>query len=164
VTLIVTDASPLIVLARSGLVTALVEVAGQVIVPAAVMAECTDEPSRPGAQAILRARDEGLIEVRPDVASEWPGGPPSILGPGELAAIAFARHLGCAVLMDDRLGRQVARLHGIPVIGSAGVLLAAKARGSIPAVAPVLAEWKQWGYFLAPDLLLSVLARAGEEP
>jgi hypothetical protein len=128
------------------------------------MAECTDEANRPGAQVILRARDEGLIEVRPDVVGEWPGGPPSILGAGELAAIALARHLRCPVLMDDRLGRHVARLHGIPVIGSAGVLLAAKARGSIPAIAPILAEWKQWGYFLASDLLISVLARAGEEP
>lgn len=34
----------LIVLARSGLIPVLVEVAGQVILPATVMAECTTDP------------------------------------------------------------------------------------------------------------------------
>lgn len=162
-TLIVTDASPLIVLARSGLIPVLVEVAGQVILPTTVMAECTAERNRPGARAILRACDEGLLEVRPEVATEWPDGLPPMLGAGELAAIALALRLGCPVLMDERLGRQVARRHGVPVIGSAGLLLAAKARGLVPAVAPILAEWKSWGYFLSPDLLWVVLERAGED-
>jgi predicted nucleic acid-binding protein len=48
------------------------------------------------------------------------------------------------------------------VIGSAGILLAAKARGLLPAVAPILATWREWGYFLAPALLEAVLIRAGE--
>jgi predicted nucleic acid-binding protein len=141
----------------------LVEVAGQVIVPATVMAECTADQNQPGAQAILRASEEGVIEVRPNVPAEWTDGVPPMLGAGELAAIGLARHLGCPVLMDERLGRQVARLKGIPVIGSAGILVAAKAQGLVPAVGPVLAQWKHWGYVLAPDLLKVVLARAGED-
>lgn len=160
--LIVADSSPLIVLARSGLIPVLVQVAGEVVAPAMVFAECTADREKPGAQAILRAKEEGLVDVRPDVEREWPRGTPPMLDAGELSAIALALELGCPVLMDDRLGRQVAKLHGVSVIGSAGVLIAAKARGLIPAVAPILADWTQWGYFLSPDLLKAVLAQAGE--
>lgn len=161
--LIVADSSPLIVLARSGLIPVLVQVAGEVVTSATVFAECTAEREKPGAQAILRAKEEGLVDVRPDVEREWPRGTPPMLDAGELSAIALALEFGCPMLMDDRLGRQVAKLHGVHVIGSAGILIAAKARGLIPAVAPILADWKQWGYFLAPDLLKAVLARVGEE-
>jgi hypothetical protein len=159
---IVADSSPLIVLGRSGLIRILRQVAGDVLAPATVLSECTADPEKPGAQAILRAKDEGLIEVRPDAEARWPGGAPPLLDAGELAALALARDLGCPVLMDDRLGRQVAGLHDIAVIGSAGILLAAKARGLLPAVAPILTTWREWGYFLAPELLNAVLARAAE--
>ncbi len=159
---IVADSSPLIVLARSGLVRVLGQVAGDVLAPATVFSECTAEPGKPGAQAILRAKGEGVIDVRPDAEAGWSSGAPPLLDAGELAALALARSLGCPVLMDDRLGRQVAGLYDIPVIGSAGILLAAKARGFLPAVAPILTTWRQWGYFLAPELLKAVLARAGE--
>ena len=36
-------------------------------------------------------------------------------------------------------------------------------RGLLPAVAPILATWREWGYFLAPELLKAVLTRAGED-
>jgi predicted nucleic acid-binding protein len=159
---IVADSSPLIVLARSGLIPVLNQVAGHVLAPAAVFPECTADAARPGAEAILQAREERLIELRADLEARWPDVAPPMLDAGELAALALAQNLGCPVLMDERLGRQVARLHGIPAIGSAGILLAAKARGLLPAVAAVLRTWREWGYFLAPELRNAVLARAGE--
>lgn len=161
--LVVADSSPLIVLARSGLISVLRQVAGEVLVSATVFSECTADAERPGARAIIRAKAEGLIDIRPDAEARWPDDPPPMLDAGELSALALARDLGCPVLMDERLGRQVARLHGIPVIGSAGVLLAAKARGLVPAVAPILTTWRGWGYFLAPELMKAVLSRAGED-
>jgi predicted nucleic acid-binding protein len=159
---IVADSAPLIVLARSGLISVLARVAGEILAPATVFAECTADAERPGAQAIIRAKEEGLVGIRPDVEARWPDGTPPMLDAGELAALALARDVGCPVLMDERLGRQVAQAHGIPVIGSAGILLAAKARGLLPAVAPILATWREWGYFLAPALLEAILTRAGE--
>ena len=160
---VVADSSPLIVLARSGLISVLRQVAGEVLAPATVFSECTADPQRPGARAIVRAKEEGVIALRPDVEARWPDGAPPMLDAGELAALALARDVGCPVLMDERLGRQVARAHGIPVIGSAGILLAAKARGLLPAVAPIVTMWREWGYFLAPELLKAVLTRAGED-
>jgi len=125
VTRIVADSSPLIVLARSGLIDVLRQVAGAIVAPATVYRECTTEAALPGAQAIRQARDSGRIEVRPDVHARWPDGPAPMLDGGELAALALAWNLGCPVLMDERLGRQVARRHDVPVVGSAGILLAA---------------------------------------
>lgn len=157
--MIVADASPLIMLARSGLVPALKAVAGEVIAPEAVWDECVGDAARPGARALMAAREAGQIEVRPAL---WTGDLLPALGAGELAAIALARELGAPVLMDERLGRRVAALHGVNVVGSAAVLIRAKERGLIPAVKPILKAWRSWGYFLSDALLQGMLARAGE--
>lgn len=157
--MIVADASPLIMLARSGLVPVLKAVAGEVIVPEAIWQECTSDTSRPGARALIAAREAKQIELRP---SAWTGDPLPALGPGELAAIALAIALKAPVLMDERLGRRIAALHGVSVVGSAAVLLIAKERGLIGAVKPVLEQWREAGYFLSDALLQAVLTKAGE--
>ncbi len=157
--MIVADASPLIMLARSGLVPVLKGVAGEVTVPEAVWHECTGDAARPGARALVAAKDEGQIEVR---AAAWTGAPLPALGPGELAAIALAIEMKAPVLMDERLGRRVAALHGVSVVGSAAVLLMAKERGLIGAVKPVLEEWRVAGYLLSEALLQAMLTKAGE--
>jgi predicted nucleic acid-binding protein len=74
-------------------------------------------------------------------------------------SISDARH---GPASDERLGRRVASGQGLVVIGSAGLLLAAKGRTLIPAVRPVLEAWAGWGYFLSAELKAAVLARAGE--
>jgi uncharacterized protein len=156
---IVADASPLIALARSGLLGALHEIAGEILAPQAVWTECTADILRPGAAALLTARDDGLIFLRD---APWRGDPLPALGQGELAAIALALELSCPLLMDERIGRRVAALQGARVIGSAGILLIAKQRGLVAAVRPVLEEWRGWGYFLSEDLMKAVLAQAEE--
>ncbi len=157
--MIIADASPLIMLARSGLIDVLRVVAGNVIVPEAVWNECISGGSRPGATVIMNARQAGHIEIRADAVLN---DPLPALGQGEVSAIALAIELGCPVLMDERLGRRVASLHGVKVIGSAAVLIAAKERGLIPAVKPVLVDWRAAGYFLNEGLFSAVLQRAGE--
>jgi predicted nucleic acid-binding protein len=158
---LVADSSPLIVLALSRLLEVLCEVAGEIVVPATVFDECTHHRHKPGALALSSAESVGLLTVHPDADASLLDDV-FALDAGEKAALALARQLRQPVLMDERLGRQVAALHKIPVIGSAGVLLAAKRRGLIPAVQPILAQWQTHGYFLAPSLLTAVLTRAGE--
>lgn len=162
--LIVSDASPLIVIAKSGLIPVLKGMAEEVIVPEAVYAECTLDLALPGAEAIRVAVEAGHIQVRPNAArpADDPDAELSALDAGELAAIHLAAALQCPVLMDERLGRQAARRRGLTVIGSAGLLLGAKQRGLIPAVAPILAQWRQSGYFLSAAVVAAVLERAGE--
>lgn len=156
---IVADAAPLIMLARSALLDVARQVAGDLVVPRLVWAECTWDASRPGAGALIAAHKAEQIEVRD---AQWSGSALPALDAGELAAIALALTLRCPVLMDERLGRRVATDRGLVVIGSAGLLLAAKGRGLVTAVRPILEAWAGWGYFLSADLKAAVIARACE--
>lgn len=162
--LIVSDASPLIIIARSGLIPVLNAMAEEVIIPKTVHAECTVNPTLPGAQAVDLAVKAGQIQVHPDSeeADDDPRAALSGLDAGERSAIRLALTLQCPVLMDERIGRQMAADKGLTVIGSAGLLLGAKQRGLVPAIAPILDQWQQAGYFLSAQLISSVLKRAGE--
>lgn len=163
-TCIVADSGPLIMLGRSGLLDVLRQIAGDILVPATVFTECTRETDKPGVSALIEARTSGVLNVEDDLD---PGlRLPNVvhLDAGESEALTLARHRGCPVLMDESLGRKVAARNHIPTIGSVGVLLAAKERGLIAEIAPILACWRSWGYFLAPALLDAVLTRAGERP
>lgn len=162
--LIVSDASPLIVIAKTGLVPVLNGIVEEVIIPETVYAECTLDLALPGAKAVRAAVEAGQIQAQPDVARSGADPDEGLTGldAGELAAIHLALALQCPVLMDERLGRQVARRRGLTVIGSAGLLLGAKQRGLVPAVAPILDQWRQSGYFLSEAVIKAVLERAGE--
>lgn len=161
--LVIADSSPLIVFARSKMLGTLREVVGEIIVPQTVYDECTYDMSKPGAQLIAEAYQGGLLTVHADAALATPPENLPMLDKGEIAAIALALELGEAVLMDERLGRQAAAAQGVAVIGSAGILLAAKKKKLIKKVAPILQTWQEFGYFLSPALIETVLQRAGEK-
>ena len=132
--LIVSDASPLIVIAKTGLIPVLNGMVEEVIIPETVYAECTLDLTLPGAQAVRAAVEAGHIQARPDVARPDPDPDEELSGldAGELAAIHLALALQCPVLMDERLGRQVARRRGLTVIGSAGLRSAPSSAASFP--------------------------------
>jgi uncharacterized protein len=159
---IVADASPLIALALVEHLTLLSDLFDEVLVPEPVAAECTVELSRPGARAIQDAIDTGRLQV-----IEVPGGPgvvelTSILDRGEAAAIVLAQERTLPLLMDERRGRTVAARMGLQVIGTAGLLVVAKRRGLVTAVAPLLDEMRGRGYRLADGLVERVLEQCGE--
>ena len=62
--LIVSDASPLIVIAKSGLLPVLTALVEEVVIPETVYAECTVEISLPGARAVRAAVEAGQIASR----------------------------------------------------------------------------------------------------
>jgi predicted nucleic acid-binding protein len=162
VTCIVADSGPLIMFGRSDLLGLLRAVAGEIMVPVTVFTECTRDATKPGVSDLIDAARSGVIAVMPETAPISQLSSIANLDAGEIMALTMARHLGCPVLMDETIGRKAAARLTIPVIGSAGILLAAKERGLIAEIAPILARWKGWGYFLAPALLDAVLSRAGE--
>ncbi len=162
--LIVADSGPLIVFARAELLDVVKQVAGEILVPEIVFFECSQDPAKPGARAVIEAHRKRLFTVIPEKRA---GGLPEVrkvanLDAGELAVIALAISKRCPVLIDERLGRDVAALNGLTVIGSAGILVAAKKRGLIDQVAPILTAWRDWRYFLSPALIQTVLSKAGE--
>jgi predicted nucleic acid-binding protein len=167
--LIVADSGPLIVFTRSGRLDLLLAMTEMLIAPAAVLHECTRDASRPGAVAILQALRDGRVHEQRQSGNADAAiirlASLTMLDEGETAAIALAIELHAPVLMDERLGRRVARQHKVPVIGSAGVLLHAKNLGLIEAVRPVLDHWRHdIGYFMSDALRSEILIRAGEAP
>jgi predicted nucleic acid-binding protein len=82
---------------------------------------------------------------------------------GEAEALALAEETSAQLLvMDERKGRRLARRLGIPITGTIGVLLLAKERLLLLALAPVLDQLQEAGLYLSPPLVAKALALAGE--
>lgn len=157
---VVSDAGPLIALARTQHLSLLERLFERVLIPEAVRDELALTSERPGAQALSKAlARENWLVVR-KVRAIIPGSPG--LGPGESEAIALAGREGALLLIDDRLGRRAARSAGLRIIGTGRVLLAAKRDGLIERVSPVLDELGDAGYRLSDALVQRLKQLAGE--
>lgn len=110
------------------------------------------------------ARGAGWLQVATAVNRPLVTQLETTLDPDEAEAIVLAvERASTLLLIDDRDGRQVARTLGVPLMGTLGVLLRAKALGHTRAVNPLLTELTEQHHFrLHPDLMLQVLAEAGE--
>ena len=160
---VIADAGPLIALARIGEINLLRRMYGRVVVPPAVGSELAIDSSRPGAKVLAGMFAAGWIAVEAVVDSRVRSELDQLLGSGEAEAIALAEQEEPSfLLIDDARGRKSARSRGIPVVGVAGVLLAAKSRGEIAAVGPVLERLSDAGYRLSPRLVAATLDRADE--
>jgi predicted nucleic acid-binding protein len=85
------------------------------------------------------------------------------LDDGEREVIVLGTSLQEVILvMDDQTGRRVAKELGLPVVGSAGLLLLAKQKGLITEVLPLLETLRHQGYWLSDTMLDEVRRLAGE--
>ncbi len=139
---LVLNATPLIYLARSGGLKILKGLNTTIYTPKAVYDEVVVEGRRlgkPGADLVDQYVREGVIIVRSQsrkVAlsslgtkspprSEWP------VDNGEAEVLALARELNCIAIIDEQVGRNLARLHGIVVHGTVYLLILAHKTGVI---------------------------------
>lgn len=83
---------------------------------------------------------------------------------GEADAIAlFADiHGSDILLLDDMKAQNHAKAKGLPVVGTAGVLITAKKKCIISGVKPLLEELKKHRYYLSESLYKEVLILADE--
>lgn len=85
------------------------------------------------------------------------------LGKGEASVLALAlEHPGSRVIVDDLLGRQVAKAQQLSVTGTLGVLLLAKQSGLIDSVGAMVAQLRQHGFYCTKSLVAEILRLAGE--
>jgi len=85
------------------------------------------------------------------------------LGQGEAEVLALAcEEKDPLVIMDDALARRIARLHGLKLTGTAGVLLKAKAKNHITEIKPFLNKLKDVNFFITNNLINEILKIAGE--
>jgi predicted nucleic acid-binding protein len=144
---VVADSTPLIYLSRVGVQDVLATLFGEVLIPTAVHEEVIQKrPSAPGVEALrqatwLRVADVVLPQV--DLG----------LDPGEAAAILLAEQIHADLLLiDERLGRQVAQARRLTVRGTLAV----------PTLRPILNALVAEGFRIAPPLVRAALSRVGE--
>lgn len=155
----VVNASPLIVLARAHRLDLLQILGDRVLVPEAVVDEVTvhsDEAARALESEARWIKWIPSVPV-PEAISAWD------LGRGESAVLSWAlSRPGTIAVIDDFAARKCAQVLQIPMKGTLGLILLAKARGQIPAARPVVQELRRAGLYLSDELIAQVLVLVSE--
>ena len=160
VSLWVVNASPIILLAKVGLVELLQNLGAAVVIPEAAEREIQRRgPTDAGVQALAQAT--WLLTVDPGPI------PPAVsalgLGDGENGVLAHAlANPGSGVIVDDQGARNAAAAMGLSLLGTLGVVVFAKTHGFIPAARPVVEQLRQNGMYLTDQLMNNALAQIGE--
>lgn len=156
---IIADASPLIALARIDRLSLLKSIFSHIIIPYAVRDELKMDSTKPGAGKLLAAEKEGwlkTVDIKPHNLK-------LDLDQGEIEAIALALQVSSDfLLIDERKGRRAAIKHGIHVLGSARVLIAAKEKGLLVKVMPEIDKLAKAGYRLSDDIIERIKILSGE--
>jgi predicted nucleic acid-binding protein len=153
--IVVPDAGPLIYLGGAGQLELLRLLYAEVVVPRIVVEEVVVAGAGlTGAHEVANATWLRIEDVSPDPALLV------VLDRGEAAAIPLATRLHATLLVDDAEARTIAAERGIPVIGTLGVLLAAKRKQLLAEVMPVIARMESMGMFVSSRLREEVLRLA----
>ncbi|MCX7672095.1 MAG: DUF3368 domain-containing protein [Thiobacillaceae bacterium] len=160
--LVLTDASPLIGLARVEGLAWLDALFGKVWMPQEVRREVLSGSGAGDEQAIEEAIAAGILHVWPEAMPEQPVLPD--LDEGETACIRIALNAGAEalLLMDERAGRAVALEHGLRVAGTAAVIGMAKARGLIGSAKAVFSRLHESDFRISAAVITTILRRVGE--
>jgi predicted nucleic acid-binding protein len=128
------DASPLIHLARAGQGPLIVKLEGEKYTVPAVFDEVVrkgkemDYPDAAGTASLVH---EGVLKVKspPKKIADAIASAHKDIHAGEIEVIALAKGMSAIAVIDDRVARTVAKIEGVRVEGSYGVVLRAAARG-----------------------------------
>ncbi|MDX2031456.1 MAG: DUF3368 domain-containing protein [Blastocatellia bacterium] len=157
---VISDTSPLQYLFQTGLLDVLKMLYGTITIPEAVVDELEvgrlraiylPEISSIDWITITRPRGQRLLSLAPG------------LGSGEREAIALAVETEDSLLiLDDALARRHARLLGVTMTGTLGVLLKAKQKGYLQRIDTVLDHLEELGFRLDTKTRSIVLKLAEE--
>jgi predicted nucleic acid-binding protein len=85
------------------------------------------------------------------------------LDKGEATAISLAAEYENSLLIIDEIkGRKTAKEMGISVTGSLGVLIAAKTKGHIQTVKPLIGKIQKTNFHISEELIDQVLKKVNE--
>jgi predicted nucleic acid-binding protein len=151
--IVVSNSSPLIALTQIGRLDLLCQLHPEVIIPPAVAREI--EPTMPRPPSWLAVK-QLILPRHPDTVS-------GSIGPGEYEVISLGLELRAArLILDERPARRLATSLGLAVIGTVGLLLAAKDRGFLLKIKPELDRLLAVRFFMDDELYDRVLVQAGE--
>jgi len=158
---VVSNSSPLIHLAKIDKLELLRKYFHQITIPEAVYRECTEEGKDRPEVAMLKdtnwikvlvVRDQRLIKLLQ-----------SSLDAGESESIALALEIGAdLILLDNSDAREKARLYGLKITGTIGILLKARIDGYFDSLKEVLVKLKGTGFWISDKLMTQLLIEAGE--
>jgi len=154
----VINASPLILLGKLGQLRILEQITAAVQVPEAVIAEVSVGKSEGSLVETLdwAAQRRLADQPIPTELAAWD------LGPGETQVLVHCLGQNRFAILDDAEARAAAKVFGVPVFGTLGVVLQARLQGLIPAARPVVEQLVASGSYLAPELVEQALAKVGE--
>lgn len=155
----VVNASPLIVLSKINHQHLLAQLADELLVPNAVLAEIEAGPPQDPARLFLAHRPlpSAAVSIEPSVL-KWD------LGAGESAVLSYAlQNPGWRAVVDDGLARRCARTLNVPLIGTLGIVLRARHLELISAAVPVLKALQSVGLRLDEQLLKTALPASVKE-
>lgn len=149
---VVADASPLIALQQIGQLQLLQALFTSLLVPPAVAKEIAPGvPSQPW--MVERSLTQPIAPVILGAS----------LGAGESEAISLALEIRAdRIVVDEKAARRLAEAVGLNVIGTLGILLAAKRKGLIPAVRPQIEALLAKNFWISPQLVERALSDVGE--
>ena len=159
--IVVSDATPLIGLAKIGQLVLLQDMFGEVLVPQAVYNEVVwGAPHNPDAVEI---RHSDWIHVR-QVSDQMRVDYLRVdLDAGEAEALVLASELEADwLLVDEIKARLASELLGMRFIGTLGLLLLAKRQGRIEKIRPLLDALRSHKFYLSDRLCQIILREAGE--
>ncbi|MBI3052223.1 DUF3368 domain-containing protein [Candidatus Woesearchaeota archaeon] len=124
--MIVANSSPVITLARQGLLDLLKDCFEKVIIPECVYKEVMHKDASPEAVALARAIKAKWISVHPSPII--PNLETKNIGEGEKEAIALAHHHKFLLIIDDDLAKKYSSIFGVEAHGTLYVIYVACAR------------------------------------
>ena len=157
---VISNTSPIFYLHRLRLLDLLQELYQKIIIPKAVVAEL--EIGRRQGEDVPEIDNYEWIETRA-IRSPQILGLSTDFGSGEAEVLALALEVSeSLVIIDEKLARKIARLRGLRVTGTAGVLLKAKQEGHIRAVKPFLDRLQEIHFYLSDNVRALILSKAEE--
>ncbi len=160
--IVVSDTSPIINLAMVGQLDLLRKLYGQIVIPQTVYAEIVGVGvEQPGAVEVATS---DWIQTRKVTNRTAVTALQLELDDGEAEAIALAVEAGAdLLLLDEAMGRVIAARFGLRFIGLLGCLVAAKQRGLVSAVRPIMDDLiEKAGFWIGRPLYERVLQAADE--
>jgi len=159
---IVSNTSPISNLTIVGEISLLQQIYPKILIPPAVHSELTRLPILQ--PAMLSLLDAGWLEIQSPTNLQLLYTLNQILDPGEAEAITLAVELSAdRLLIDERIGRNIAASYGLKLRGLLGILIHAKQQGLIPVLKPILDHLiNQAGFRVSQALYDRTLQEVGE--
>jgi len=155
--IVVVNTSPIIYLSSINSLSLLKELFHEIFIPDAVKMEIVSGGKNNfGFQEIQGGKWIKTQNIRNELAKKY------LLTDIDEVIILAEELKANTIIMDDRLGRKIARLRGFTVIGTLRLLVIAKGKGIITEVKPLLNKLKEAGFWVSDSVYKDILRQSNE--